>query len=158
GMLRSIASLGALVDAEINAGIAPERIIFGGFSQGAAMTLLTGLSCERKLGGLIVLSGRLRLGKKVKLLLQARNITTPIFWGHGRNDPLVTYEMGMWSIQFMKTEYGLMDADPLAPEKGGVALHIYDAVHSVPDQELDDVKAWVKRVLPGPARDACVSA
>ncbi|KAH9840181.1 uncharacterized protein C8Q71DRAFT_746138 [Rhodofomes roseus] len=43
GMLRWIASLGAL---------------------GTAMTLLTGLSSERKLGGLIVLSRRLRLGEK----------------------------------------------------------------------------------------------
>ncbi|KAH9927302.1 Phospholipase/carboxylesterase [Fomitopsis serialis] len=156
GMLRSMASLGALVEREVTAGIPPDRIVFGGFSQGAAMTLLTGLSYEHKLGGLIVMSGRLRLGKKVKLLLHASNIHTPIFWGHGRNDPLVTYEMGMWSIQYMRTEYGLTDADPDAPEKGGLALHIYDAVHTVPDEELEDVKEWVKRVLP--ARQAVVSA
>ena len=68
GMLRSIASLGALIEAEIKSGIPSERIIFGGFSQGAAMTILTGLIREHKLGGLIVLSGRLRLGKKVKLV------------------------------------------------------------------------------------------
>ena len=68
GMLRSIASLGALIEAEIKSGIPSERIIFGGFSQGAAMTILAGLIREHNLGGLIVLSGRLRLGKKVKLV------------------------------------------------------------------------------------------
>lgn len=68
GMLRSIASLGALIEAEIKSGIPSERIIFGGFSQGASMTILTGLIRECNVGGLIVLSGRLRLGKRVKLV------------------------------------------------------------------------------------------
>lgn len=78
GMLRSIASLGALIDEEIKSGIPPERIIFGGFSQGASMTILTGLIHEHSVGGLVVLSGRLRLGKRVKLVrsLAAFRIST----------------------------------------------------------------------------------
>ena len=66
GMLRTVSSLNQLITAEVDAGIPSDRIILGGFSQGAAMTLLTGLTSERKLGGLIVLSGWLPLRNKIK--------------------------------------------------------------------------------------------
>ncbi len=45
------------IDAEIKAGIAPERIVIGGFSQGGSVALKYGVgNAETKLGGLIGLS------------------------------------------------------------------------------------------------------
>lgn len=66
GMLETVGLLQGLIDAEVAAGIDPSRIILGGFSQGAAMTLLTGLTTPTKLGGLVVLSGWLPMKEKIK--------------------------------------------------------------------------------------------
>lgn len=65
-MLRTVRSLNQLITAEVDAGIPSDRIVLGGFSQGAAMSLLTGLTSERKLGGLIIMSGWLPLRTKFK--------------------------------------------------------------------------------------------
>ena len=66
GMLESSRQLNELISAEIDAGLDASRIVLGGFSQGGAMTLLTGLTSERKLAGLAVLSGFLPLHHKFK--------------------------------------------------------------------------------------------
>lgn len=71
GMLRSIASIDALLTEIVASGIDPSRIVLGGFSQGAAMTLLTGLTTAKKLAGLFVLSARLPLRNKFKTVFQA---------------------------------------------------------------------------------------
>lgn len=59
GMLESKSLIQELIDAELDLGIPNTRIIVGGFSQGAAMSLLTGLGSKIKLNGLAVLSGYL---------------------------------------------------------------------------------------------------
>lgn len=66
GMLKVASSLNAIISEEIDNGIAASRIVLGGFSQGGAMSLLTGLTSERKLGGLAILSGWLPLQNKLK--------------------------------------------------------------------------------------------
>lgn len=65
GMQKTVSSLSQLISNEIDSGIPSERIVLGGFSQGAAMTLLTGLTTEFKLGGLVVMSGRLPMQKEL---------------------------------------------------------------------------------------------
>lgn len=67
-MLLSASSVNSLITAELddNPNILPSRIIIGGFSQGAALSLLTSLTSERKLGGAIALSGWLPLHAKIK--------------------------------------------------------------------------------------------
>lgn len=64
----STSSINSLITAELddNPNIPPSRIIVGGFSQGAALSLLTTLTNERKLGGAIALSGWLPLRTKIK--------------------------------------------------------------------------------------------
>src|SRR5688500_11867993 len=51
----------ALIAREVSRGVPEERIVLGGFSQGAAMTLYAGLRHPRALAGLVVLSGYLVL-------------------------------------------------------------------------------------------------
>jgi predicted esterase len=64
GMLQSASSINLLISAEIESGTDPSRIVIGGFSQGGTMSLLSGLSCERRLAGIAVLSGWLPLRDK----------------------------------------------------------------------------------------------
>ena len=66
GMLKTVRQLNELITAEIDAGIPANRIVLGGFSQGAAMSLLAGLTSERKLGGIVVMSGWLPLRNKFR--------------------------------------------------------------------------------------------
>jgi predicted esterase len=66
GMLRTVSSVNQLISAEVDSGVASERIVVGGFSQGAAMSLLTGFTTERKLGGIVSLSGWTVLRNKLK--------------------------------------------------------------------------------------------
>ena len=63
-MLKTVYSLNQLITSEIDStdsDIPASRIVLGGFSQGGAMSLLTGLTTERKLAGVAVLSGWLPL-------------------------------------------------------------------------------------------------
>jgi predicted esterase len=64
GMLQSAASINQLISAEVESGTDPSRIVLGGFSQGATMSLLSGLSGQKRLAGIAVLSGWLPLRDK----------------------------------------------------------------------------------------------
>ncbi len=56
GLEESAARVEALVAAELARGLAPERIIIGGFSQGGALALHYSLRSTRRLGGCVALS------------------------------------------------------------------------------------------------------
>lgn len=74
GMLKSVNLVHRLITEEVDAGVSSENIIVGGFSQGilfrmlltpgCAIAILAGYTCERKLGGVVGLSGWLPLHKK----------------------------------------------------------------------------------------------
>lgn len=152
GMLRSVAYINKLVDSEVDEGISPDRILIGGFSQGGALSLLTGLTSERKFGGVAVLSGYLPLPDRMKTMATFVNKLTPWFWGHGEDDPLVEFSSGVRSADFLKKELGIPPADAAAPEKGGLLFNSYEDVpHSTSNEELRDLKEWLKKVLPATA-------
>ncbi|OCH94523.1 Phospholipase/carboxylesterase [Obba rivulosa] len=149
GMLRTAHRLNQLITNEIDSGIPANRIVLGGFSQGGAMAVLTGLSTERKLGGVIVLSAWVPLKDKFKAMASDHCKFVPIFWGHGKDDPLIKFEYGVNSVEYLKSALGIPIVAPDAPEKGGISFHSYDGVeHSTSTQELGDLKNWLKRVVP----------
>ncbi|KAF7332510.1 Acyl-protein thioesterase 1 [Mycena kentingensis (nom. inval.)] len=148
GMFKTMYSLNQLISAEVDAGIPASRIVLGGFSQGGAMTLLTGLTGERKLAGLAVLSGWLPLRDTFKAMANDHIKSVPIFWGHGSADPLVRHDLAVKSTEYLRTTLGVPDA-PESGEAKGLTFNTYSGVqHSVNDRELADLKAWLKKVLP----------
>lgn len=66
GLLRSVAAVDGLIQAEIDAGIPANKIVVGGFSQGGAIACLTALVSERRLAGVACLSTWLVLGHKAE--------------------------------------------------------------------------------------------
>lgn len=66
GMMESIASIDQLITEEVDSGIDPSRIVLAGFTQGGAMSLLTGLTTQKKLAGLAIMSGRLPISHRLK--------------------------------------------------------------------------------------------
>lgn len=65
GMLASTAAVDALIQAEVDAGIPADKIVLGGFSQGGAVAILSGLTGKRKLAGVAALSTWVPLSHKV---------------------------------------------------------------------------------------------
>jgi len=147
GMLETVSSLSRLISDEVDRGIPASRIVLGGFSQGGTMSLLTGLTTERKLAGIAVLSGWVPLKDKLTAMANAHAKSIPIFWGHGTRDPLVQFQFGRASADFLIRGLGVKPAE----ENGvsGLQFRGYDGLaHSANEEELDDLKTWLKRVLP----------
>lgn len=107
GILRSRTTLHTLINDEIQAGIPANRVVIGGFSQGGAMALLSGLTYEKKLGGIFGLSCYMLLSKKLQGMVPADNPNkeTKIFLGHGDSDPLVLPEWANMTASKLK-EFG----------------------------------------------------
>ncbi|KAJ6610411.1 Phospholipase/Carboxylesterase-domain-containing protein, partial [Mycena sp. CBHHK59/15] len=148
GMLKTSHSLNQLITAEVDAGIAANRIVLGGFSQGGAMSLLTGLTAERKLAGLAILSGWLPLRAKIKAMASDHAASLPIFWGQGSADPLVKYEFARASADYVIKNIGTPEA-PSTGELNGLSFNTYQGIgHTTNQKELNDLKNWLKKALP----------
>ena len=111
------------------------RIVLGGFSQGAAVSLLAGLTGEHGLAGIISLSGYLPLRPKFGSLLTTKSV--PIFMGHGTADFVVRYKWGKDSAGWLK-EAGCT----------AVQFHTYENLeHSCNDLELEDIREFLSSCL-----------
>ncbi|KAH9062742.1 Phospholipase/carboxylesterase/thioesterase [Lactarius vividus] len=150
GMLSTVSYINQLISAEVDSGIDPGQIVVGGFSQGAAMSLLCGLANERQLGGVVSLSGWLVLRNKIKAMCSSHATSNPIFWGHGTADPLVKFALGRDSVDFLKNTLGLPEVPNAvgATTLKGITFKPYDGLgHGADPQELDDLAAWLKMTL-----------
>ncbi|KUI69323.1 Acyl-protein thioesterase 1 [Cytospora mali] len=140
GIKASAEYLSSLIQSEMDAGIPADRIVLGGFSQGAAMSIYTGLTSKVKLAGIVSLSGWLLLSKTFREVLAAGpklNDNTPILMCQGDSDPLVRPELSMLSYQMLNT-LGL-----------NVTRKVYEGLaHSASLEELDDVEVYLKERLP----------
>lgn len=99
GILESRSYFHGLIQEEIDAGIPANRIVLGGFSQGGAMAILSGLSANAKIGGIVGLSSWLLLGQKIQSLVTDANKETPILMCHGTQDPLIVPQLAQVSFQ-----------------------------------------------------------
>lgn len=106
GIKSSADYLTSLIQKEIDAGIPADRIVLGGFSQGGAMSIYTGLMAKVKLAGIVSMSGWLLLSKTFREALNAgpkMNDNTPILMCQGDSDPLVKPELSRLSYQVLNT-------------------------------------------------------
>ena len=73
--------------------------------------------------------------------------SVPIFWGHGTEDPLIKYQIGQASADLLISQLGIPKASD--SELVGLDFKSYQGVgHSTNQPELDDLRAWLKRVVP----------
>ncbi|KAJ6573980.1 Phospholipase/carboxylesterase [Mycena vulgaris] len=148
GMLETIASIEQLITQEVDSGIDASRIVLAGFTQGGAVTLLTGLTTKRKLAGLAIMNGRLPISHRIKEMAPPHASSLPVFWGHGIADPLAKYVFGQVSVKFMKEEMGFESA-PASGEAKGIEFRGYEGLGTGMNQEeLRDLGVWLKKVLP----------
>lgn len=133
GILGSIAIADALIAAEGERGVPPERVVLAGFSQGGAIACHGGLRHPERLGGIVVLSAYLPLADRLDAEAIAANRDTPMFLAHGSEDPVVPIDLGRMSHQ----RIGALRAAP--------AWHEYPMPHSVCAREIDDLAQWLSR-------------
>ncbi|WP_426077364.1 alpha/beta hydrolase [Janthinobacterium sp. PSPC3-1] len=135
GLRASQAQIEALIAREKARGIPASRIILAGFSQGCAMTLQTGLRHPEQLAGLMCLSGYLPLADKTAAERTPASLATPIFMAHGTADPVVAIARAEQSRDLL-TGMGYQ-----------VEWHAYRMQHSLCQEEIDAIGAWLRKVL-----------
>jgi phospholipase/carboxylesterase len=136
GIQRSELAVLGLIAHEIARGIPSERIVLAGFSQGAAMTLHTALRVPYALAGIMALSGYLPLADRLVIERSPANIQTPVFMAHGRHDTVVVPRRGEEA------------RDALLALGYPVEWHSYETEHNVTSEEVEDMAAFLRRVLP----------
>jgi phospholipase/carboxylesterase len=73
----------------------PERVVLGGFSQGAMLATDVTLRAERPHAGLVILSGAPMCADEWKALAP-RRAGLPVLQSHGRSDPILPYAGAEW--------------------------------------------------------------
>jgi len=135
GLRQSQQQIDALIARENACGIATDKIILAGFSQGCAMALQTGLRHPQKLAGIMGLSGYIPLADKVEAERHAANQDAPIFLVHGASDPVIPIQRAQQS------------RDLLLSLGYAIEWHDYWMQHSVSPQEIVDIGNWLRKVL-----------
>ncbi len=132
GIAQSAEQIRLLIDREISRGIPASHIVLAGFSQGGALAAYVGLRYPQKLAGLMVLSAYLLFPERLAAEISPANASTNVFVAHGSMDPVVPVDLGRdLATRFKEQQIPL-------------EWHEYAMPHSVIQQELVDIGAWLK--------------
>jgi phospholipase/carboxylesterase len=135
GITRSEDYLNSLIDNEIKRGIASDKIVLAGFSQGGAIALHSATRYPKKLAGVLALSTYLPLKATLAKQAHAANLATPIFMAHGRADDIISLDRAL--------------ASRLSLQESGfnVQWHEYPMAHSVCAEEINDIRLFLTGIL-----------
>jgi phospholipase/carboxylesterase len=131
----SVEMLEALIENELRSGLASDRIVLAGFSQGGAIALHTGLHFPKRLAGILAMSMHLPTIRDRSAALSPANREVPIMMAHGQMDPLIPLARAIETRQEL-TRLGY-----------AVSWHEYPIQHSVCAEEVADIRAWLLGVL-----------
>lgn len=131
GLKAAIKAAHDLIQAEINRGIPPARIVLAGFSQGGTMALAAALTYADALGGIIALSAFITPVR----LASISNHRPPIYMAHGNLDDVVPMPLGEATSHLLK-------------QKGfNVSWNVYTMGHEVCKNEIDSLSTWLQASL-----------
>jgi len=135
GVKKASELINKMIEDEVKAGIPASRIVLGGFSQGGALSLYTGLTGSNLLAGVLVLSGYL----PIRNTIDWSNIQKPtILQCHGDRDTVVLYDVG-------KNVSKILEKQNLP----NYSFKTYRGLdHSANDQEMKDVQKFLNERLP----------
>ncbi|WP_373455639.1 alpha/beta hydrolase [Photobacterium iliopiscarium] len=128
-LIDSAQSVIDLVEREISRGIASERIILAGFSQGGAVVYHAALSYSKPLAGLLTLSTYFPTANIIQYSESNRQL--PIEIMHGRYDPVVVPKLGE------------MARDDLIVAGYQPQWRTYSMEHQVCMPEIQDIAQWI---------------
>lgn len=134
GQLQASAkAVATLIDREIDRGLAADRIIIAGFSQGGAVGYEVALTYPESLGGLMAMSTY--FATHGTIALHPANANLPIHIFHGTADPVVPEGLGQKAFE-------LLLAKGYRPD-----YKTYPMEHSVCPQQIDDISSWMQKIL-----------
>ena len=110
-----------------------ENIYVGGFSQGACLSLYTGLTFKHLLGGVLCFSGA--LFSQTKILDSNKNLK--IFVGHGLKDDVIPYKVNEESLK------------PIENFSGLKKFTYPNLAHSIDFKEIQDLSNFLKESMIG---------
>jgi lysophospholipase-1 len=163
GILKSRDYFNTLIKEEIDKGIDPSRIVLGGFSQGGAISLFTGVTNTRKLGGVFGMSSYLLLAERLKEFCpegELPNQNTPFFLAHGMVDDVVKFEFGDmtqkhlkslgFDVEFHSYPYVVIAHYPFVSSHEMITRkkNHSDLPHSAEPAEIEDLENFISKVLP----------
>lgn len=122
-----------LIEREIERGIAPERIIIAGFSQGGAVAFEAALTYSKSLAGILALSTYFPTADSIQI--EPLQNTIPILICHGTHDPVVPETLGRKSVATLQN----LGFDP--------EYESYPMEHAVCPQQIADIGVWMRRIL-----------
>lgn len=132
----SASNIAALIQREIERGVASDRIVLAGFSQGGAMALHVGTREAQPLAGILVLSGYLLVPNTFESERALANQRTPVFIGHGTRDPIVPLHLARKA------------AVTLRSSGYDVETHEYPMEHSLCLPEVEHIRLWLEARFP----------
>jgi len=160
GLFAAVRKVNDLISAEIESGIPSNRIIVGGISQGAALSILTGLTTERKLAGVFVLSGYVPLRGKATSICTPLFPSIPLFFAHGTADRQVNYTFARDAAETFASQlkipfhFSQSAMISLEGDLKGLRFQSYQGMgHDVFETELEDLRLWIAAVLSKPVLD-----
>lgn len=131
----SYVQIEALIEEQVKQGIAADRIILAGFSQGGVIVYQAMLRTKHTLAGVLALSTYLVKGDDVPESTDCVNGQTPILIHHGSQDPIVAPVLGTQA------------RDLLLSKDFNVAYQSYPMPHSVCPEQVEDISAWLNERL-----------
>lgn len=135
GLRGSQAIVQQLIHREVARGVPAHRVVLMGFSQGCAMSLLTGLRAPERLAGLVALSGYLPLPDTTAAEASEAHRGLPVFLAHGIDDDIVVLPRGEAA------------RDALTALGCAVTWRTYPMAHEVCLEQIRDINAWLVQQL-----------
>lgn len=135
GVRESQAYIESLISKEVARSIAPKRIVIAGFSQGGAIALHTALRHKQSLAGVLALSTYLPLHASLEKEKTKANQKLPIFMAHGTADTIIPITTYRASYEFLQVQHYTVER------------YEYAMAHTVSQQEIDDIRAFLLQVL-----------
>lgn len=121
-----------LIDKEYNIDL--NKMILGGFSQGAMVTYDFGFSMHNYFAGLLAMSGKLR-DKESFMYIDKNNPDEKIFISHGLYDNVISVNEGR-------------EANKILVNRGfEVEYNEYPIAHEISFDVINDMKIWIKRIF-----------
>lgn len=132
-LIASAEAVQHLIEREIERGIASDRIILAGFSQGGAVVYHAGLTYQKPLAGLLILSSYLATHATINI--DAANQNIPILIQHGTRDPIVNEVLGQRAYRYLQDR------------SAKVNYESYPMEHTVCMEQIESMSRWIQSLL-----------
>jgi len=134
-ILTTVGWVTALIESEIENGVAPQKILVAGFSQGGVIAFHTVLRFPKRLAGIMALSTYIPFMENLLEQTDKEQSGLQVFAAHGQRDPVIPYTSFQEYVPSLETNGFNVEA------------HTYEMEHSVCQEEIQDMSSWLQKVL-----------